>query len=194
MFAFASADPFDDPLIKQVHERHDKGIHGDKQAVIDLVADLEKWTKEQPQNYLLLAYLGSAYTLRSRDVWPGPSKGRFLADGLHTMDRAVAGNPDLVAPRFIRAVNNFNLPAFIFRRDTGREDFKILIKKIFDPNTQEKLNAETRQGICYYAGLAYKQLDQRKDAIDAWEKGLSIISNNDMASKIREELKKIRED
>ncbi len=66
-------DPFSDPLIKQVQARHEKAVAGDTQETKALTADLEKWTKEQPNNHLLQAYLGSVYTLDSRDAGPAPA-------------------------------------------------------------------------------------------------------------------------
>ena len=56
-------DPFSDPLIKSIQARQDKAVAGDKAETKALTTDLEKWTKEQPNNHLLQAYLGSVYTL-----------------------------------------------------------------------------------------------------------------------------------
>ncbi|PTX99436.1 hypothetical protein DB346_16465 [Verrucomicrobia bacterium LW23] len=187
----AAADPFDDPLIQQVQQRHDKGVQGDKEAVISLVKDLEKWTKEKPNNYLLLAYLGSAYTMRSRDVFPGPSKLDFLKNGVKTMDAAVAAAPRDVAVRFIRGVNNYELPAFCNRRDSARSDFKILLTQVVGEGAP-KLNTQTVQAIHYYAGLAYLQTKQKDDAKIIWQKGVALAPNSALAGKMQSQLAKLK--
>ena len=55
---------------------------------------LRKWTEDQPTNFLLQAYLGSVYTLDSRDAWPGPGKLTYLKNGGKWLDGAVAEAPD----------------------------------------------------------------------------------------------------
>jgi hypothetical protein len=191
--AFAQKpDPFADPLIRQVQARHEKGIEGDKQAVIDLENDLEKWTKEQPKNFLLMAYLGSTYTLRSRDSFPGPGKFNYLKSGLKTMDEAVEKDPHGVGPRFIRAVNNINLPAFCNRRDNARSDFQKLLAQIQTPDDGGALNIETRQAIYYYAGLSYKQLKEPAQARNTWQAGKNLAPTSPLANKMQAELSKLK--
>src|SRR5471032_3308405 len=95
----AQLDPFSDPLIKQIQARQEKAVKGDTKETKALTADLEKWTKEQPTNYLLQAYLGSVYTLDSRDAWPGPGKLTYLRNGGKFMDGAVAADPNNPAVR-----------------------------------------------------------------------------------------------
>ncbi len=187
----SAADPFDNDLIREVQKRHDKGVQGDEEAVKSLVTDLEKWTKEQPTNYMLLAYLGSAYTLRSRDCWPGPSKFHFLKEGLKTMDDAVEKDPKNIGVRFIRAVNNLNLPAFINRRDSGRKDFQLLLEQI-KSTPQNEINLETTQAIYYYAGISYQQLDDEKSAQDTWERGEQLDPKSILGQKIKTELAKLK--
>ncbi|MEZ0298248.1 MAG: hypothetical protein ACAI35_17505 [Candidatus Methylacidiphilales bacterium] len=185
------ADPFDDPVIIKIQERHEKGVQGDKEAVISLVSDLERMTKEQPGNYLLQAYLGSAYTMRSRDVFPGPSKLEFLKTGVKTMDAAVVAAPKDVAVRFIRAVNNYALPAFCGRKESARNDFKILISQVVGEGAP-KLNVQTVQAIHYFAGLAYLQTKQKSDAKTIWTKGIELAPNTDLASKMQTQLGKLK--
>ncbi len=97
-------DPFDDPLIKQIQARHDKAVKGDTKETKALTTDLEKLTQDQPTNFLLQAYLGSVYTLDSRDAWPGPGKLTYLKKGGQWLDGAVNSDPENPAVRFIRAM------------------------------------------------------------------------------------------
>jgi tetratricopeptide (TPR) repeat protein len=191
-FSAWAADPFDNQLVRQIQKRHDKGVDGDVEEVKALVTDLEKLTKEQPANYMLLAYLGSAYTLRSRDCWPGPSKFHFLKEGLKTMDDAVEKDPKNIGVRFIRAVNNLNLPAFLNRRDEGRKDFKVLLEQI-KAMPKNEINLETSQAIYYFAGISYKQLDEEKKARDAWKRGEELDPNTPLGLKIKTEITKLND-
>ena len=184
------ADPFHDPSIQAIQKLHTQAESGDKEATKLLVSRLESLSAAQPENQLLRAYLGSAYTLASRDAFPGPKKLEYLKTGLKTMDLAVEADPTAVAPRFIRAVNNFHLPAFINRRDDARADFETLLTQI--DHSENTLDPATRQAIHYYAGLAFKQLRRTEEARSAWKKGWELDHHSELANKIAAELKKLK--
>jgi hypothetical protein len=186
-------DPFDDPLIKQIQARQEKAVAGDTKETKALTADLEKWTEEQPTNYLLQAYLGSVYTLDSRDAWPGPGKLTYLKNGGKFMDGAVAAAPDNPAVRFVRAIDYYSLPFFFGKGKTARDDFQILLKQIDgEVKTPYVLNTETQQAIYYYAGLSFEQLSQPTDAKNTWTKGLALNPNSQLATKMQAELDKMK--
>lgn len=189
----APIDPFDDPLIKQVEVRHEKAVNGDTKETKALTADLEKWTREQPKNYLLQAYLGSSYTLDSRDAWPGPGKMKYLADGSKLMDGAVAAAPDNPAVRFVRAIDYYELPFFFGKGQTARDDFELLLKQIDgDIKTPYVLDVQTQQAIYLYAGLSYKKLGQAADAKAAWVRGIALAPDTELATKMKTEVQKLR--
>jgi len=184
-------DPFSDPLIKQVQARHEKAVKGDTRETKALTTDLEKWTKEQPNNHLLQAYLGSVYTLDSRDAWIGPGKLTYLQNGGKEMDAAVAADPNNPAVRFVRAIDYFELPAIFGKRQTARDDFQLLVKQIEGVvKTPYTLNTETRQAIYYYAGLSFKQLSQPQQAQAVWQRGLKLNPKSALGLKIQAELAK----
>ena len=188
----AKTDPFSDPLIKQVEARHEKAVQGDTAETKALTADLEKWTREQPDNHLLQAYLGSVYTLDSRDAWPGPSKWTYLQNGGKTLDAAVAADPDNPAVRFVRAIDFFELPAIFGKRQIARDDFQLLVKQVEGVvKVPYTLNLETQQAIYYYAGLSFQQLSQPDQAKDVWERGLKLDGNSALAARIKAELAKL---
>jgi hypothetical protein len=186
-------DPFNDPLIKQVQARHEKAVKGDTKETKALTADLEKWTQEQPTNFLLQAYLGSVYTLDSRDAWPGPGKLTYLRNGGKWLDGAVASAPDNPAVRFVRAMDYYELPFFFGKAKTARDDFQILLKQIDgEVKSPYTLNVETRQAICYYAGLSYQHLSQAPQAKDAWLLGYKLDPASEYGKKIGDELMKVK--
>ena len=185
-------DPFSDPLIKSVQARHDKAVAGDKKETQALTTDLEKWTKEQPNNHLLQAYLGSVYTLDSRDAWPGPGKLTYLQNGGKELDAAVLAAPNNPAVRFIRAIDYFELPAIFGKRQTARDDFVALLKEVDgEIKTPYVLNTETQQAIYYYAGLSFKQMDQPDDAKKAWTRGQALNPTSALGVKMSTELTKL---
>jgi hypothetical protein len=188
----AKSDPFGDPLIKQIQARQEKAVKGDAQETKALTTDLEKWTKEQPDNHLLQAYLGSVYTLDSRDAWPGPGKLTFLRNGGALMDAAVAAAPDNPAVRLVRAIDYFELPAIFGKRQTARLDFELLVKQIEGvERTPYTLDVATRQAIYYYAGKSYDQLSDDVEAKAVWGRGLKLDPASELAGKIRVELAKV---
>lgn len=82
--------PPSDPAVAALYAR---GLAGNAQAVIDCIAALEKRLANAPNDQLARAYLGSAYTLRSRDLGLGKAKLDTLRKGLALMDEAVAAAP-----------------------------------------------------------------------------------------------------
>lgn len=186
--AIAAGDPFDDPLIQKVRERHDKGVDGDKQAVIDLVKDLEQWTLEQPDNQLLKVYLGSCYTLRSRDVI-FYKKMDYLDKAKVTMTEAVDADPDDVAVRFVRAVNLISLPAIFGTREMARDDFKHMLGILEGPNPPT-LKLETRQAIYKFAGRSYLDTDERSKAIEVWNKGAALAPDSELGKEMAANVKR----
>lgn len=180
----AGEDPFADETVRKVQALHDEAVAGGKDQTEALVTELDRLLESDPKNTIFLAYLGSAYTLRSRDAFPGPSKFSFLKNGLKTMDRAVNMEPKNPAPRFIRAMNNFSLPAIINRRDNAREDFEVLLSQIEDPSNPFQLRESTRQAIYYFAGLSFQQLDRESEARAAWDKGLRLKASPEFTEKI----------
>ena len=115
-----TSETYSHPLLNQIYEMHSLAEGGNKDATRRLVAWLEELTAEQPDNGILLVYLGSAYTLASRDAFIGPGKLRYLMAGRDCMDRAVTIRPDDPNVRFIRAINNYHLPTLFNRRSIAR--------------------------------------------------------------------------
>ncbi|MGF1678106.1 MAG: hypothetical protein ACFCUX_02810 [Candidatus Methylacidiphilales bacterium] len=185
----AMSDPFLNEKVIAVQKLHDQSASGDKGATDLLITTLETLLSQEPGNAIYKVYLGSAWTLKSRDVLPGPSKLRYLKDGLKTMDQAVSQTPQDPCVRFIRAVNNYHLPAFINRRDNAREDFEILIKQI--QTNPSGLDGRTIQAIHYFAGLAYKQTARPEMAREVWRRGVALRSDAALTEKMNRELARL---
>ena len=114
------------PQQQEIAELYRRGVSGDKAAVEQCIEKLEAVLKDQPSNQLARAYLGSAYTLRSRDLGFGPRKLEALKHGLAMMDEAVAAAPEEPKVRLVRALTTSSLPAIFGRRASSRKDFALL--------------------------------------------------------------------
>ena len=186
-------DPFSDPLIKQIAERDKKAVAGDTEETKALARDLKKWTTVHPDDRLLQAYLGSVYTLCSRDAWPGPAKLTYLRDGDRLLDEAVAADPGNPAVRFVRAIDFFELPTIFGKRQVARDDFKILLRQVNgETNSPYALETETSQAIYYWAGRSLAEQGLRMEADEAWSRGLKLDDDSATAAKIETERAKLR--
>lgn len=158
---------------------HDRGVEGDAKAVVECIETLQAVLAREPENQLARVYLGSAYTLRSRDLWIGPKKLETLKQGGAFMDQAVAAAPDDPRVRLVRAVNSLKLPRLFGRRKLAIEDFEKLLLNI------ETLAPEEQQAVYFFAGTAFEDEGQRKRAIELWEKGLRLSASTETAAKLR---------
>jgi hypothetical protein len=188
-----SPDPFTDPLIVQVVARYQKAWDGDKKEAKALTADLERWMKDEPNNYLLMAYLGSAYALDSRDSWIGPGKLSYLKKGDAALDTAVKSDPTNPAIRLLRAMNYYELPAMFGKHRAAHDDFAYLIEQLRGALPMPyALTNDTRQAIYYYAGLSDIQFSDTAGAKDAWQTGLALAPQSRLGVKTQAELSKLK--
>ena len=184
-----ASETYSHPILNQIYEMHSLAEAGNKDATRRLVAWLEELTSEQPDNGILLVYLGSAYTLASRDAFIGPGKLRYLMAGRDCMDRAVTMRPEDANVRFIRAINNYHLPTIFNRRSIARDDFRQLVDQL--AKHPEAVDSLTSLAIYYYAGLCFAQLEEESNARASWEKGLNLKINGPLTAKISDELSRL---
>ncbi len=111
---------------KEIQALYRRAVAGDKEAVNQCIEKLETVLTTDPKNQLARVYLGSSYTLRSRDLGFGPTKLRILRQGLAIMDEAVAGAPNEYKIRLVRALTTSSLPAFLGQRTNSKKDFESL--------------------------------------------------------------------
>lgn len=172
---------------KEIQELYRRGLAGDEAAVEQCITRLEDVTKSEPENQLARVYLGSAYTLRSRDLGFGPGKLRALRHGLALMDAAVAAAPEEAKVRLARALTTSALPSLFGRKSQSREDFAVLAQ------LADKAPAKFEEGdlelVYYRAGLAAKEMGAAEKAIALWKKALAHPVDPKLTEKVRSELK-----
>jgi hypothetical protein len=108
------------PADSAIADLYGRGLRGDEQAVVDCISALEAKVAIQPNDQLARVYLGSAWTLRSRDLPIGPGKLSALRRGVSLIDEAAAAAPNDGDVLLLRAVTNEALPAFLGRRKVAR--------------------------------------------------------------------------
>ena len=112
----------------EIQDLYGRALRGDQEAVTRCIEKLETALKSDPKNQLARVYLGSSYTLRSRDLGFGPNKLRTLRHGLVLMDEAVAAAPDDPKVRLARALTNAALPRIFGRAGSSEKDFELLVE------------------------------------------------------------------
>ena len=159
-----------------------RGLGGDKQAVIDCIAALEQVLTTAPDNQLARVYLGSAYTLRSRDLGFGKAKLDALRKGIALMDEAAAGAPENANVQLTRAVTNEALPIFLGRRKIARAQLDELLAMVEkDP---AKLKPADQQLLYLNAGEAAKRAGDKARAAELWRRGAAINADAKLTREI----------
>lgn len=165
---------------------HNLGILKVKGAPEKAVENLEKAKQLSPDDYEILAYLGSAKTMIARDSWNVVTKISSTNRGINIMDQAVKKAPDNIAVRMVRAYNSLALPEFFKRRHIAKIDFlhiETLIKK-----TELNLDIETKAEIFYQIGLIYKSEGNISLAKEYFKKVIEMNHNSPWSIKAKKEL------
>jgi hypothetical protein len=166
-----------------------RGVAGDQKAVIDCISTLEKVLASKPNNQLARVYLGSAYTLRSRDLGFGMAKLDALQKGIALMDDAAAAAPRNSMVQLIRAVTNEALPAILGRRSIARQQLEELVAQVEkDP---EKLEPAEQQLLYLNAGEAAKRAGNPVRAGELWRRGAAINADPSLKHEIKAALRQL---
>jgi hypothetical protein len=168
---------------------YQRALAGDVPAVVQCIDALEAVLKSKPENQLARVYLGSAYTLRSRDLGFGREKLGALKQGLALMDSAATAAPDNARVRLVRAVTNESMPFFLGRRKVARDELYALTEIIQRDPT--KLAANDQQLLYLNAGLAAKQDGDKETAVKFFRLGLTKPADPKLTAELNAALKKI---
>jgi hypothetical protein len=173
-----------------IQELYRRGLKGDAAAVVQCIAKLETLLASEPKNQLARVYLGSAYTLRSRDLAFGPGKLQMVRRGVAVMDEAVAAAPDDAKVRLARALTTQSLPFFLGRAESARSDFTMLAETA--ERTPGKFEAGDLQIIFYNSALAAKKRGDASRAIALLEAARRSPEDAALNAKAEAELAKLR--
>jgi len=134
-----------------------QGVDGDKHAVRKATQRFKSLNHRNPQEPVLLAYLGACMTLQGRDAANNLDKRRLTEDGLGKIDRALAMQADSADQDAVHhldtllvAANSFiHIPAFFNRHDKGKQ----LLQQILDDNGFDAMAAGFKAATYLAAAL-----------------------------------------
>jgi tetratricopeptide (TPR) repeat protein len=173
---------------RRVADLYSRALAGDKAAVADCIAALDSELAQRPNDQLARVYLGSTWTLRSRDLPIGPGKLAALRRGLTLMDQAAQAAPDDLKVLLVRAITRQALPGFLGQRSTARQEIEELVARV--ELTPQKLDAGDRQLLYLNAGRAAQQAGEKERARQLWRRGLTIEGDIKLRAELTSELAK----
>lgn len=170
------------PNEQEIAQLYARGLAGDPQAVIDCIAQLEQVLAKRPDDQRARVYLGSAETLRSRDLPFGLAKWKTLHHGIALMDKAAAAAPENARVQLLRAITNEAFPAVLGRRKIARdalEQLVVVVEK--DPG---KLPPNDRQLLYLNAGEAAQRAGDVARARVLWRRGALLSADPKLTREI----------
>jgi tetratricopeptide (TPR) repeat protein len=170
------------PADSAIAELYERGLRGNEQAVVDCISALEAKLAVQPNDQLARVYLGSAWTLRSRDLAIGPGKLSALRKGLTLMDAAAAAAPDNAEVLLLRAVTNEALPVFLGQRKVARAQLDELLDRL--EKGSAKLKPADQQLLYLNAGEAAKRAGDKERARELWRRGAALKADAKLTQEI----------
>lgn len=176
------AQPHSVELLFQVGRAYyRKGAEGDKSAVDQARKALEELLERDAQHALARVVLGSVYTLKARDAFLPNGKLKWARLGVDTMDEAVAKAPESHEVRWVRALNNFHMPAFMKREALVMEDLEWLWthRDALGPSSHPSAAL-----VSEFYGRALKKAGRATDARTVWEAGLELDPDPEIQSRL----------
>ena len=170
------------PADSAIADLYGRGLRGDEQAVVDCISALEAKVSIQPNDQLARVYLGSAWTLRSRDLPIGPGKLSALRRGVSLMDEAAAAAPNDGDVLLLRAVTNEALPAFLGRRKVARAQLDELLSRL--EKGSAKLKPSDQQLLYLNAGEAAQRAGDKERALALWRRGAALKADAKLTEEI----------
>ena len=170
------------PADSAIADLYGRGLRGDEQAVVDCISALEAKLAIQPADQLARVYLGSAWTLRSRDLPIGPDKLSALRRGISLMDEAAAAAPDNAHVLLLRAVTNEALPVFLGQRRAARAQLDELLARL--EKGSAKLKPADQQLLYLNAGEAAKRAGDKERARELWRRGAALKADAKLTQEI----------
>jgi len=134
-----------------------QGVVGDRRAVRTATRSFRSLSHKNPQEPVLLAYLGACMTLQGRDAANNLDKRRLTEDGLGKIDKALAMQMERAdqssahhLDTLLVAANSFiHIPAFFNRHDRGKQ----LLRQILDDSSFDTMAAGFKAATYLAAAL-----------------------------------------
>ena len=167
-------------------EAHDKGVEGDSVGTDQAINALEELHQKHGDSALIMAYLGSAFTLRARDA-PLWRKQHWVNRGFTLLDAAVEREVENPLVRLVRAINSYHMPRFLDREDVAAEDFKYLLEWLENQRGEIEIPEAFRKAVYFHAG-AYFLRQRESRSVNLLRRAQSISAAPHLDAPIRQSL------
>lgn len=124
-----------------------------------------------------MIYYGSLLTLKGRDAFFPWEKMSYVEDGCDLMDKAVKLEPENVALRIRRAMNNVNLPDMFEREQFYLEDFEFIKNHPAFSN----FNPGLKQQILFNSAKAFDKNGQSDKSRELYKQVIEIDKDSQLA-------------
>ncbi len=151
---------------------HNLSVIGKKGTCKKAFSILTKAYELAPEDYEILAYLGSVHTLLGRDAIFPYTRLYQVNKGCRIMDEAISKSPNNIVVRLTRANNSLALPDFFLRAKYAKEDLLYLLK--LSEKTPNEFPPELLATIYYTLGEYYKSKEQWDKAREYWEEAVKV--------------------
>lgn len=170
---------------------HDLGALGEKSVAKKATEYLEKYQKMvSKQDYEVMAYLGSCYTILGRDESIPFLKLLHVKNGCQLIDKAIKEAPQNVTVRMVRIGNSLELPPFFNRLKYAEIDCKFLL------NSHEKgkiiLSKEVLSQVYYSMGEIYYRKKYFTKAKECWLKVQDIMPDSEISFKANKKILQLK--
>lgn len=150
------------PKHQLYHQWHNQCLSGDKATIDRQITKFQEVLAKQADDHLARAYLGSAYALRAKVSFWGPTKLNYLNRGKEALNTAVKAAPKDLRVRMVRAIGYYKVPKKFKTRATSVSDFEFLMKQVTLKSCPLQINE--KQAILYYAYLTFTEEHHRNAA------------------------------
>ena len=181
------SDPTNTLILFQLGDLcHNEGANNDEKAVILAQGYFKRLLALDPNHAMARVMYGSVLTMKARDaLWP-TTQHSYVKAGNREMDAAVKMAPQDAQVRFMRAVNNFHMPAIMGREEIVQEDLAWLWQQAQLADT--KLNLGQKQTIALFYGQTLQKKNKLDEALQIWRAGLDLAPKSEDATPLRKQL------
>lgn len=167
---------------------HQKAVSGDEEAVDEAMVLFEGLREDFPEDARVRAFLGNVYALKARDAVFFRKTG-WLKRAFATIDSAVEQSPEDPHVRTVRAVNSYQIPGFLGRRDFAEEDFSVLLE--WARTDPDRFTNGLLKFVYFHAGRFYAGEDERRGR-RLLNKALELPDASVSEEEVQKELEAIR--
>ena len=181
------SNPDDIEIIKSLGiVYHNLGVLKVHKAPQEAVKYLKRVNKLVPNDYEVLAYLGSAKTMIARDSWNPIRKISYANEGIKLIDKAVYKDPDNIVIRFIRVNNSLSLPKFFKRNGLAKKDLLYLLG--LSRKREKCFTSAIMAEIYFYLGNIYFSEGTPVKAKEYWKRAVKVAPDSKWGKRAKGEL------